>query len=62
MESKSFINKDISFHCTFPNLLDLNLCKNDNKLINPVNSNDNLSTSIECNSIYIIKINFFIFS
>ena len=54
MESKSFINEDISFHCTFPNPLDLKFCKNENKLTSPVNSNDNLSTSIECNLIKII--------
>ena len=54
MESKTFINEDKSFHCTFSNPFYLNFLKNDNKLANPSNLNDNLSTSIECNLIYII--------
>ncbi len=54
MESKTFINEDKSFHCTFSNSFYLNFSKNDNKLANPSNLNDNLSTSIECNLIYII--------
>jgi hypothetical protein len=58
MESKTFLNEDISFHCTFSNPADLTYLQNDNIKTKSVCFNDNSSTSFTCNLIFILYFNF----